>query len=164
MARRLIERGVSFVEVISTGDRNDAGWDTHGNGFRDQPNLCAEVDPAYSTLLRDLKDRGLLENTLVVWMGEFGRTPRIKSDGGRDHHAKGWITCLSGGGVRGGQVIGETDANGLDVSKRPVGVQDLFVSFCKVQGIDPRKEYHTPDDRPLKLVEHGEVISELFTG
>src|SRR5262249_18800380 len=92
LARRLVEQGVSFVEVISTGDRNDAGWDTHNNGFRDQPYLCAEVDPAYSTLVLDLERRGMLQNTLVVWMGEFGRTPKIKPDGGRDHYSKGWPT------------------------------------------------------------------------
>lgn len=162
LARRLVEKGVGFVEVLSTGDRNDAGWDTHGNGFRDTPYLSAEVDPAYTTLLTDLEDRGMLENTLVVWMGEFGRTPKIKTDGGRDHYSKGWITALSGGGIKGGQVIGATDKDGIDVSDRPVSVQDLFVSFCKVLDINPRKEYHTSDDRPVKLVEGGEVIKELF--
>lgn len=163
LARRLVEHGVSFIEVISTGDRNDAGWDTHNMGFRDTPNLCAEVDPAYSTLLRDLEERGMLENTLVVWMGEFGRTPKLKADGGRDHYSKGWITCLSGGGVRGGQVIGATDKDGVDVSDRPVSVQDLFVSCCQVLGIDPREEYVTTDARPIKLVEGGEVVQELFS-
>lgn len=163
LARRLIERGVSFVEVISTGDRNDAGWDTHTNGYRDQPYLCAEVDPAYSTLLTDLADRGMLDDTLVIWMGEFGRTPKIKTDGGRDHYSKGWITCLSGAGVHGGQVIGATDKDGVDVSDRPVSVQDLFVSFCHVLGINPREEYVTPDERPIKLVEGGELIKELFS-
>jgi uncharacterized protein (DUF1501 family) len=162
LARRLVEQGVSFVEVISTGGRNDAGWDTHNQGFRDTPNLCAEVDPAYSTLLRDLSDRGMLDNTLVVWMGEFGRTPRLKADGGRDHYANGWITALSGGGVRMGQVIGATDANGVAVSERPVNVQDLFKTFCRVLGLNPHEEYITGDDRPVKLVEGGNVVNELF--
>jgi len=163
LARRLVEQGVSFVEVISTGDRNDAGWDTHNNGFRDTPNLCAEVDPAYSTLLRDLEWRGMLEDTLVVWMGEFGRTPKIKTDGGRDHYSKGWLTALSGGGISGGQVIGATDKDGVDVSDRPVGVQDLFVSFCRVLGLDPHEEYVTTDARPIKLVEGGTAIEELWS-
>lgn len=163
LARRLVEQGVSFVEVISTGDRNDAGWDTHNKGFRDTPNLCAEVDPAYSTLLRDLELRGMLEDTLVVWMGEFGRTPKIKSDGGRDHYSKGWITALSGAGINGGQVIGATDKDGVDVSERPVSVQDLFVSFCRVLGLNPREEYVTSDARPIKLVEGGEAIEELWS-
>src|SRR5262249_32246328 len=134
LARRLVEQGVSFVEVISTGSRNDQGWDTHKDGFKDQPPLCAEVDPAYATLLRDLDERGMLENTLVVWIGEFGRTPKLKPDGGRDHYATGWLTALSGGGVRGGRVIGATDKDGVDVTDRPVGVADLYVSFCKVLG------------------------------
>jgi len=162
LARRLIESGVSFVEVISTGARNDAGWDTHGNGFRDQPNLCAEVDLPYSTLLLDMQSRGLLDNTLVVWMGEFGRTPKLKTDGGRDHYATGWITCLSGGGVKMGQVIGATDKDGVQVTERPVSVEDLFVTFCHVLGLNPKEEYTTPDERPIKLVEGGQLIKELF--
>lgn len=162
LARRLVEQGVSFVEVISTGDRNDAGWDTHNNGFRDMPWLCAEADPAYATLILDLEQRGMLDNTLVVWMGEFGRTPKLKADGGRDHYSKGWIANLAGAGVRGGQVIGATDKDGIDVSDRPIAIQDLFVSFCRVLDIDPRKEYHTFDARPIKLVDGGEEIPELF--
>jgi hypothetical protein len=162
LARRLVEQGVSFVEVISQGGRNDAGWDTHNNGFRDQPYLCAEADPALATLVLDLEQRGMLNDTLVVWMGEFGRTPKIKADGGRDHYSKGWPVVLAGGGVRGGQIIGETDADGIDVSNRPVGISDLFVSFCKVMGLDPAEEYVTPDGRPIKLVSGGEVVHELF--
>jgi hypothetical protein len=162
LARRLVEQGVSFVEVISTGDKNDAGWDTHGNGFRDTPNLCQEVDPAYSTLLTDLADRGLLDNTLVVWMGEFGRTPKLKADGGRDHYPTGWLAALSGGGVKTGQVIGATDKDGVQVTDRPVSVQDLFVTFCQILGFNPREEYTTSDGRPIRLVEGGTVVSELF--
>lgn len=162
LARRLVEQGVSFVEVISTGGRNDAGWDTHNNGFRDTPHLCAEADPAYAALLADLHDRGLLERTLVVWMGEFGRTPRLKADGGRDHYAQGWIACLSGGGVRTGQVIGATDRDGVRVIDRPVRVEDLFVTFCRVLGIEPSEEYVTSDERPIRIVQSGEVINELF--
>jgi hypothetical protein len=109
----------------------------------------------------DLQDRGMLENTLVVWMGEFGRTPKIKPDGGRDHYAEGWQAALSGGGVQGGQVIGATDKDGVKVVDRPISVQDLFVSFCKVLNIDPHEEYVTSDNRPLKLVEGGELIPEL---
>jgi len=163
LARRLVEQGVSFIEVISTGGRNDAGWDTHNNGFRDNPPLCRETDQAYPALLIDLERRGLLEDTLVVWMGEFGRTPKIKADGGRDHYSKGWLTAFSGAGVRGGQVIGATDKDGLDVSDRPVGVQDLFVTFCHVLGLDPHDEYEAANERPIKLVEGGELIRELFS-
>ena len=163
LARRLVEQGVSFVEVISTGGRNDAGWDTHGNGFRDQPFLCAEADSAFSALLDDLAVRGKLDDTLVVWMGEFGRTPRIKPDGGRDHYSKGWLSVLAGGGIRGGQVIGATDRDGIDVTDRPVSVQDLFVNFCRVLDINPREEYHTADARPIRLVDGGEILPELFS-
>jgi uncharacterized protein (DUF1501 family) len=162
LARRLVEQGVSFVEVISTGTVSDQGWDTHKLGFEQNPLLAAEVDPAYSTLLLDLQERGLLENTLVVWMGEFGRTPKFKPDGGREHYAEGWLVGLSGAGVRGGQVIGATDRDGVKVADRPVGVQDLFVSFCQVLGIDPHEEYLTTDKRPIKIVEGGRVIRELF--
>jgi arylsulfatase A-like enzyme len=158
-----VEEGVNFVEVLSTGSVSDQGWDTHARGFAETPNLCGEVDPAYSTLLCDLEDRGMLENTLVVWMGEFGRTPKLKPDGGRDHYATGWLTGLSGCGVRGGQVIGATDADGVDITDRPVGVQDLFVSFCHVLGMDPREEYVTQDGRPIKLVDGGELVGELFS-
>ena len=163
LARRLVEQGVSFVEVISTGDRNDAGWDTHGNGFRDTPYLAAEVDPAYSTLIEDLAQRGMLNDTLVVWMGEFGRTPKIKPDGGRDHYAKGWPVVFAGGGVRGGQIIGATDADGIDVTDRAIGVSDLCLTLCHVMGMKADDEYRTSDNRPIKLVEGGELIHELFT-
>jgi hypothetical protein len=162
LARRLVEQGVSFVEVISTGSISDQGWDTHKLGFKEQPPLCHETDPAYATLLVDLAERGLLENTLVAWMGEFCRTPKIKPDGGRDHYSEGWLVGLSGAGVRGGQVIGATDPQGVKVTDRPVRVQDLFVTFCQVLGVDPHEEYLTPDRRPIKIVEGGAVIGELF--
>jgi uncharacterized protein (DUF1501 family) len=163
LARRLIEQGTSFVEVISTGSISDQGWDTHKLGFAQTPHLCQEVDPAYATLLADLADRGLLDDTLVVWMGEFGRTPKFKSDGGREHYAEGWLVGLSGAGVRGGQVIGATDRDGVKVTDRPTSVQDLFQTFCHVLSIDPHEEYLTTDRRPIKVVEGGEVIDELFS-
>ncbi len=162
LARRLIEAGVSFVEVYSTGSVSDQGWDTHSRGFVENPKLCNETDPGYAALLKDLADRGMLENTLVVWMGEFGRTPKFKTDGGREHYAEGWIAALSGAGVRGGQVIGATDKDGVKITDRPVGVSDLFQSFCHALDIEPEFEYTTPDGRPLKLVEGGKVVAELF--
>lgn len=163
LARRLVESGISFVEVFSHGSANDAGWDTHGNGFRDTPNLCAEADPGFATLVTDLEQRGMLDDTLVVWMGEFGRTPKIKKDGGRDHYATGWIVAMAGGGVKPGIVLGQTDSDGVKVTERPVGVQDLFVTFCHVLGLDPAHEYMTPENQPLKLVKDGgKVIHELL--
>jgi hypothetical protein len=113
-------------------------------------------------LLMDLAQRGMLEKTLVVWMGEFGRTPKFDADGGRDHYSDGWITCLSGGGVKTGQVIGSTDEEGVSVKDRPVGVSDLFVTFCHVLGMDPHEEYVTDLQQPIKLVEGGELVKELF--
>jgi hypothetical protein len=162
LARRLIESGVSFVEVINGGDGNDQGWDTHKRGFKENPELAAQTDTGYAMLLTDLANRGLLEDTLVVWMGEFCRTPKFDADGGRDHYSEGWIVGFSGGGVKMGQVIGATDAEGVKVSDRPVGVQDLFVTFCHLLGLDPHEEYITDQDQPLKLVEGGELIKELI--
>jgi uncharacterized protein (DUF1501 family) len=163
LARRLIETGVSFVEVINGGTLNDQGWDTHKNGFKENPVLAGETDASYATLLTDLADRGLLDNTLVVWMGEFCRTPKYEDDkGGRNHYSEGWQVGFSGGGVKMGQVIGATDSDGVKVTDRPVGVQDLFVTFCHVLGMNPHDEYLTDQDQPLKLVEGGELIKELF--
>ena len=96
-------------------------------------------------------------------MGEFGRTPKFKSDGGREHYAEGWLLGMSGAGVRGGQVIGATDRDGVHVTDRPLSVQDLFVTFCQVLSIDPANEYLTTDRRPIKIVEGGQVIHELFS-
>ncbi len=163
LARRMIEQGVSFVEVLSAEDTQ--GWDTHrGSAFASNKKLCGIVDPAYATLLRDLADRGMLENTLVVWMGEFGRTPSFKEQGGgRDHYSKAWLAALAGAGVRGGQVIGSTDADGVEITNRPVTIPDLMTTYCSVLGLDPTEEYYTPDDRPLKTVDGGAVVSELFS-
>lgn len=162
LARRLVEAGVSFVEVINGGEINDQGWDTHRRGFDENPKLANHTDSGYAMLLKDLADRGMLEDTLVVWMGEFGRTPKFDKDGGRDHYSEGWITCFSGGGVKMGQVIGATDKDGVKVTDRPVGVSDLFVTFCHILGMDPHDEYITEQDQPLKLVEGGKLITELF--
>ena len=162
LARRLVEAGVSFVEVFSTGSISDQGWDTHKRGFAENPVLAQETDQGYAALLTDLAQRGMLEKTLVVWMGEFGRTPKFDADGGRDHYSDGWITCFSGGGVKTGQIIGSTDDEGVSVKDRPVGVSDLFVTFCHVLGMDPHEEYVTDLQQPLKLVESGELVKELF--
>ena len=163
LARRLVEAGVSFVEVINSGTLNDQGWDTHKRGFAENPILAGETDQPYARLLTDLADRGMLDNTLVVWMGEFCRTPKYEDDkGGRNHYSEGWLVGLSGGGVKMGQVIGATDKEGVNINDRPVGVSDLFVTFCHILGMDPHDEYVTEQDQPLKLVEGGELIKELF--
>jgi arylsulfatase A-like enzyme len=125
--------------------------------------LAGETDSGYAMLLTDLADRGLLDDTLVVWMGEFCRTPKYEDDqGGRNHYSEGWLVGLSGGGIKMGQVIGATDKDNIHVTDRPISVPDLFVTFCKVLGMDPHEEYFTEQNQPIKLVEGGTVIHELF--
>jgi hypothetical protein len=156
MARRLVEAGVPFVEVQSSG------WDTHGNELATLKKLIPPVDRGLAALVSDLKVRGLLEKTLVVWMGEFGRMPRINLTNGRDHFPTAFNAVLAGGGVKGGQVIGATDKLGTAVVQRPVTVPDLFCTFCKSLGIDPRRENQSNVGRPLKIVEGGQVVQEVF--
>ena len=156
LARRLVESGVTFIEVVSRG------WDTHLDIFDRIAALAEQVDPAVATLVEDLEDRGLLEKTLVVWMGEFGRTPRVNARGGRDHYPRVFSAAVAGGGVRGGQVIGGSTADGSAVADRPVSVPDLFCSVCHSLKVDPRKEHLSPLGRPMKVVDGGEVVQELF--
>jgi uncharacterized protein (DUF1501 family) len=156
LARRLLERGVSFVEVTLDG------WDTHVNNFAAVKTLSETLDPAFAALLADLKDKGMLDNTLVVWMGEFGRTPLINPNGGRDHFPAAWSTVLAGAGIKGGQAIGSTGKDGATVAEWPVGVSDFLATVCKAVGVDPRSENHTWDGRPIQLVKGGSVIEELI--
>jgi hypothetical protein len=156
MARRLVEAGVPFVEVQSNG------WDTHGNELASLRRLIPPVDQGTAALLQDLKERGLLERTLVIWMGEFGRTPRINVGAGRDHFPQAFNLALAGGGVRGGQVIGATNRLGTEVALRPVTVPDLFVTFYRALGINPRQENQSNVGRPLRIVEGGTVVEEVF--
>lgn len=157
MARRLVERGVTFVEVGSRG------WDTHQNNFELVRNLCGQIDEGAAQLIADLKQRGMLERTLVIWMGEFGRTPQINPRGGRDHFPRAFNVALAGGGVRGGQIIGATNDAGTDVTDRPVTIPDLFRSIYHTLGIDPDYENMSGVGRPIKLVDGGEVVRELFS-
>jgi uncharacterized protein (DUF1501 family) len=120
------------------------------------------VDRATAALLADLKARGLLGRTLVVWMGEFGRTPRVNLTAGRDHYPQAFNLALAGAGVKGGQVIGSTDRRGVEVSERPVTVPDLFCTLYKALGIDARKEKQSDVGRPIKLVETGRAVAEVF--
>lgn len=147
LARRLVERGVPFVEV-SLG-----GWDTHDNNFEQVRSLCDVLDPAWSTLLADLEQRGLLDETLVVWMGEFGRTPGINPRNGRDHYPPAWSVVLGGGGIRGGQVVGRTDPSGARVEDRPVAVPDLMATILLALGLDPAKQNQSNVNRPIRLAD-----------
>jgi uncharacterized protein (DUF1501 family) len=160
LARRLIETGVRFVEVTL------GGWDTHQNNFNRVKQLSQQVDPAMSALITDLKERGRLDNTLVIWMGEFGRTPKINSRGaqpGRDHYPRAWSTVLLGGGIRAGQVVGKTDREGAAVVERPVSTIDFMATVCRTLGIDYTKKNQTPIGRPVRIVDKGEEpIQELL--
>ena len=156
MARRLIEAGVKFVEVSLDG------WDTHENNFERTKELLATVDPAFAMLLRDLAERDILEETIVLWLGEFGRTPKINNNDGRDHHTTGWSAVVAGGGTRGGQVIGSTNEDGTQVVSGTVRVPDLFASLCFALGIDVDEENYSRSGRPIRVVDDGTVIEELF--
>jgi uncharacterized protein (DUF1501 family) len=160
LARRLIETGVRFVEV------NLGGWDTHENNFERVKSLSAQVDAGMSTLISDLNQRGLLDSTLIVWMGDFGRTPKINQRGtkpGRDHYPKAWTSVMVGGGIKGGQVIGKTDKQGATVEERPISTIDFMSTACSVLGIDYTKQVQTPIGRPIRIVEKGaNPIKELL--
>ncbi len=162
LARRLVQEGIPFIEIQSFHPKASAGWDTHLKNFEVTKYLVDWVDPAWAALLTDLKDMGMLEKTLVIWMGEFGRTAKINKDNGRDHQHKAWTMCLSGGGVKGGRIIGATSADGTAVTERPVTVPDLFSTFCHSLGVDPAKENDTPVGRPIKIVDGGSPVKELF--
>jgi hypothetical protein len=164
LARRLVERGVAFVEVTLSGaPGNVAGWDTHADNFNQVKALSQVLDPAWATLMKDLRDRGLLDSTLVVWMGEFGRTPKINPNGGRDHFPLAWSVVLGGAGIRGGQAIGKTSPDAMEVADHPVAVADLYATICSALGVDYRKENISPEGRPIPLVDRGgSPIQELL--
>ena len=147
LARRLVEHGVAFVEVTLSG------WDTHQNNFDAVKTLCGHLDRGWSALMADLRDRGLLDSTLIVWMGEFGRTPRINGANGRDHFPAAWSTVLAGGGVRGGQAVGKTSPDGGTVIERPISTIDLLATVCGALGIDHEKQNLSNVGRPIRIVD-----------
>jgi uncharacterized protein (DUF1501 family) len=150
LARRLVERGVPFVEV-ALGD--GLAWDTHQDNFRRVQSLSAELDAGWATLMAELDERGLLESTTMLWMGEFGRTPMINGNGGRDHFPTAWSCVLAGGGIQGGQAYGRTSADGMQVEENTVGIGDVLATLCAALGVPPDSENITPSDRPIKLAE-----------
>jgi Protein of unknown function (DUF1501) len=156
LTRRLIEMGVTFVEVAL------GGWDTHLDNFNKTRDLCGQLDQPFAALLADLKSRGLLDSTLVIWTGEFGRTPRINPNAGRDHFPRAFTSIIAGSGVKGDQVIGATDAGGDAVQDRPVSVNDLLRTACHALGIDADKQNMSSIGRPIKIVDGGEVVKEAF--
>jgi len=165
LARRLVEAGSRFVTAAGYKVNQ---WDCHGNNDRDhRDTLVPALDQALSTLLQDLDQRGLLESTIVLVMGEFGRTPHMNPNGGRDHWNHCWSLVIGGGGIRGGQVIGASDERGAYVSERMVTMGDVFATVYKAFGIDWEKEYMTPVGRPVKIAnsidgETGVPIKELI--
>jgi uncharacterized protein (DUF1501 family) len=156
MARRLVEAGVRCVTI------DHSNWDTHNGNFQTlKENLLPAFDSALATLFRDLAERGLLESTLVVISGEFGRTPRINKDAGRDHWGPAFTVALGGGGLRGGQVIGRSDPRAEKPADDPHGPEDLAATIYHCLGIDSEQEFHTPEGRPVKIVNGGSVIGGL---
>lgn len=149
LARRLVERNVAFVEVSLSN------WDTHQNNFDLVKTLCGTLDTAWSALMSDLKDRGLLDTTTIIWMGEFGRTPKINQQKGRDHFANAWSTVIAGGGVKGGQAIGKTSKDGSAVEERPVSSADFLATVCKVLGVDHEKQNMSNVGRPIPIADRG---------
>jgi len=156
MARRLVEAGVRCVTI------DHSNWDTHDNNFKTlKRDLLPALDAAMSTLFRDLSDRGLLERTLVLVTGEFGRTPRINKNAGRDHWGPAFTVVLGGGGIKGGIAVGKSDARAEKPAGDPYGPEDLCATMYRLLGIDPEDEFYTPEGRPVKIVNNGRVIQEL---
>jgi hypothetical protein len=172
LARRLVEIGVPFIEV------GLGGWDMHqgifnalaGTGRGRMGNNTGtpklkELDQGFSALVEDLVQRGLWATTTICWMGDFGRTPKINADGGRDHWPGCWSVVLGGGGMKGGEVYGATDADGLTIAEKPVDVSNLFATLYKSVGIEPATELRSPNGRPIKLTGtfgDSQVIKDLF--
>ncbi|MCA9038116.1 MAG: DUF1501 domain-containing protein [Planctomycetaceae bacterium] len=155
LARRLVERGVTFVEVRS------GNWDTHQDNFEQCARNAGEVDPATATLIRDLNERGMLKDTLIVWMGEFGRTPKINPREGRDHYPRVFSIMMAGCGVQGGQVYGASTGDGSEIADHPVNVADLFQTICKALDVNAAHENMSPLGRPMKIVDGGRVLPVL---
>jgi hypothetical protein len=160
VARRLVESGVPFVEV------QRGGWDMHSNLWQNMPNAAGDVDRGLSALITDLKQRGMLEKTLVLCFGEFGRTPRINQRApnvGRDHWARNFSLLIAGGGIKGGVCVGKTNDECMEIVDQPVDIDDLFQTIYTCMGIDPDEEIYTPDGRPLRIVEEGLPVYDLLS-
>lgn len=158
LARRLVQAGVPFVEV------DLGGWDLHANCFTTLQNQKLPVmDKAMSALVKDLDQNGMLQDTAIIWMGEFGRTPRINGTTGRDHWARSWSVVVGGGGMKGGIAVGATNADGTNVETEPYTSQDVMASVCKALGISLETTFTSKNGRPMKIANGGKVIKELFS-
>jgi uncharacterized protein (DUF1501 family) len=157
MARRLVEAGVRCVTI------DHSNYDTHDDNFKTLKNgLLPNLDAAVSTLFRDLADRGLLESTIVLVTGEFGRTPRINPKAGRDHWGPAFTVALGGGGIHGGRVVGKTDARAEKPTADPYGPEDLAATLFHAMGIDLQDEFLTPEGRPVAIVNGEKIMRELI--
>jgi uncharacterized protein (DUF1501 family) len=156
MARRLVETGVPFVEV------DLGGWDNHAGIFPTLETKLPELDKAMAALVADLESRGMLQDTAIIWMGEFSRTPRINGGAGRDHWARSWSVALGGAGMKGGIAVGKTNADGTNVETEPYTSQDVMATVCKALGISLETTFTSKSGRPMKIANSGKVIKELF--
>jgi uncharacterized protein (DUF1501 family) len=162
LARRLVEAGVRLVLVNDAEDNGqNKRWDTHGDGFKTLRKNLPETDNAVASLLEDLRDRGLLESTLVIWMGEFGRSPRVDKGGGRDHWPDVYSLMMAGGGIKGGQVYGSSDARAAFPRENPVGPEEIHATIYHALGLPDTTMIHDPIGRPMPLY-HGKPIYGLF--
>ncbi len=159
MARRLVERGVPFIEIGLRG--NGIGWDTHSQNFTRVKSLSTELDAGWATLMNELDERGLLESTTIIWLGEFGRTPKINRSGGRDHFPAAWTSVLAGGGIKGGQAYGKTSKDGTKVEENKVDVPDVLATLCRALGTDPDRQNVSELGRPIRIAE-GKPIKEIL--
>jgi hypothetical protein len=157
LARRLVERGVPFVEV-ALGD--GLGWDTHIDNFDKVEDLSGQLDAGWATLMRELDERGLLDSTTILWMGEFGRTPVINPQAGRDHFPAAWSCVFAGGGINGGQAYGRTSADGMTVEEGQATIGDVLATLSTALGVPPDTENMT-SDRPIKIAE-GTPIEDIL--
>lgn len=164
LARRLVEHGVPFVEVSLGGpETGGVGWDTHTDNFAGVLALSQQLDAGFATLLSELDERGLLERTTIVWMGEFGRTPQINGQAGRDHFTNAWSCLLAGGGIRGGQVFGKTSDDGMEVLAEQVRVGDVLATICEAVGVPPDQLNTSNVGRPIPIAEGTPIASLLRT-
>ncbi len=163
MARRLVERGVRYVQLFSGGGNFEPSWDAHWDIKGNHEQHCGETDKPIAGLIKDLKRRGLLEDTLVVWGGEFGRTPHVKQNDGRDHNATGFSTWLAGGGVKGGLRYGATDEHGVTAVENKVHVHDLHATILHLMGLNHEKLTYLYAGRDMRLTDvKGKVIKDLI--
>ena len=157
LARRLVESGVRFINVTM------GGWDTHANNFKTlKDRNLPTIDQSWSALLEDLQTRGMLEKTMVIWLGDFGRTPKINSAAGRDHWAGSTVFCMGGGGMKVGSVIGKSDANAEQPVTPPIQIEDIAATLYTILGIPVDKHYVAPDGRPFRINLNGKVVNEIL--